>query len=164
MVNFRNDILNAEIKAVKAAIKSTKEKRMFVRYQTIVLFLHGMTYEQISIIVGKSTATIGNYIRAYREGGLDGMAIGKSLGRPPFLTHEQQEELRKHLMETRPTDVGFPVKKNWNSFLVRSWIEQEFDVKFTDRGVRKLLQQMGFSYSAKLNPSNKKNVKPDSKF
>lgn len=40
-------------------------------------------------------------------------------------------------MEMWPADVGVPSEMNWTSFLVRDWIEREFDVKYSDRGVRK---------------------------
>jgi hypothetical protein len=40
---------------------------------------------------------------------------------------------------------------NWNSFLIRNWIEREFYISFTDQGVRKLLRRLGFSYT---NPTN----------
>jgi transposase len=36
---------------------------------------------------------------------------------------------------------------NWTSFLVRDWIQQTFDINYTDRGVRKLLHHLGFSYT-----------------
>lgn len=141
------DDINPEIQAVKAAIKSTKDKRMFERYQAILMYLHGVKYDRISIIIGKSTASIGHYVKAYREGGLDGLAMGQSPGRPPFLSQEQEEELRQLLIESRPADVGFPAEMNWTSFLVRDWIEREFDVRYSDRGVRKLLRLLGFSYT-----------------
>lgn len=141
------DNQNPEIQAVKAAIRSTKDKRMFERYQTILLFLHGVKYDKISFIVGRSTATIGNYVKAYRENGLDGLVMGQSPGRPSFLSHDQEEELRQLLMEKRPADVGFPAEMNWTSFLVRDWIEREFNITYSDRGVRKLLRLLGFSYT-----------------
>ncbi len=120
---------------------------MFERYQAILMYLHGVKYDRISIIFGKSTASIGHYVKAYREGGLDGLTMGQSPGRPPFLSHEQEEELRQLLIESRPADVGFSAEMNWTSFLVRDWIEREFDVTYSDRGVRKLLRLLGFSYT-----------------
>ena len=164
---LRSDNENPEIQTVKAALKSTKDKRMFERYQTILLYLHGVTYDKISVIVGKSTATIGHYVKAYREGGLEGLTIGLSPGRPPFLTFDQEEELRHLLIERRPADVGFPAEMNWTSFLVRDWIEREFGVKYSDRGVRKLLRLMGFSYTkptytlAKADPIKQEAFKSD---
>ena len=81
------DDINPEIQAVKAAIKLTKDKRMFERYQAIWMYLHGVKYDRIAIIIEKSTASIGHYVKAYRE---DGLTMGQS---PPFLSHEQEEEL-----------------------------------------------------------------------
>lgn len=86
---LREDNQNPEIQAIKMAMRETKNKRMFERYQAILLHLHGVTYDQISIIIGRSTVTVGNYVKAYRANGLSGLKLGESPGRPSFLTEEQ---------------------------------------------------------------------------
>lgn len=141
------DDQNPEIQAVKSAMKSTKNKRMFERYQTILLHLHGMKYDQIALIVGRSTVTIGSYVKAYRAYGLDGLVLGESPGRPSFLTKEQEGQVRKLLIEKRPADVGFPSEMNWNAPLLRQWILREFSVTYSERGTRKLLHLLGFSFT-----------------
>ncbi len=35
--------------------------------------------------------TVGKYIRAYKQHGLDGLVMGKSSGKPKFLTVEQEK-------------------------------------------------------------------------
>ena len=44
-----------------------------------------------------------------------------------------------------PKDVGFPVEMNWTAPLVKEWIEQEFGIKFSVRGVLRLLHSLGLS-------------------
>lgn len=51
------------------------------------------------------------------------------------------------MTEQRPADVGFPSEMNWTSVLIREWIERTFGIVYTDRGVRKLLHHMDFSYT-----------------
>lgn len=145
--NALHDDHNPEIQAVKAAMKATKNKRMFERYQTILLYLHGVKYSQIAFIVGRSEVTIGSYVKAYRTHGLDGLVLGESPGRPSFLTKEQEEQVRKLLIEQRPSDVGFPSEMNWTSPLLRDWIQREFNVTYSERGTRKLLHLLGFSFT-----------------
>lgn len=117
--------------------------------------------------MGRSVATIGNYVKAYRQEGLSGLTMGQSPGRPSFLNHEQEEELRQLLIERKPADVGFPAEMNWTSFLVRDWIKRQFDVQYSDRGVRKLLGLLGFSYTmptytlAKAAPIQQETFKTD---
>jgi transposase len=144
---FQQDNKNPEIQILKMAMKATKDKRMFERYQTILLHLHGATYDEISVIVGRSAVTIGSYVKAYRAKGIDGLVLGESPGRPSFLTNEQEEQIRKLLIEQKPSEVGFPSEMNWTAPLLRNWIEREFSVKYSERGTRKLLHLLGFSYT-----------------
>ncbi|MNF88877.1 hypothetical protein D3C84_713800 [compost metagenome] len=63
------------------------------------------------------------------------------------MTEEQELEVCYLIVEKTPEDVGFPAEMNWTAPLVRDWIERTFDVKYSDRGARKLLKQLGFSYT-----------------
>jgi transposase len=145
--SIRSDAVHPDIETLKMLMRKTKDKRMFERYQTVLLHLQGMTYAQIVEIVGRSAMTVGNYVKAHREKGIEGLNMGQSSGRPPFLTNEQEEQLRKLVTEQRPADVGFPSEMNWTSVLIREWIERTFGIVYTDRGVRKLLHQIDFSYT-----------------
>jgi transposase len=144
---IRSDAVHPDIDTLKLLMRKTKDKRMFERYQTVLLHLQGMTYAQIVEIVGRSMVTVGNYVKAHRENGIEGLNMGQSPGRPAFLTNDQEEQLRKLVTEQRPVDVGFPSEMNWNSFLIREWIERTYGVVYTDRGVRKLLHHLDFSYT-----------------
>ncbi|AMA71700.1 helix-turn-helix domain-containing protein [Aneurinibacillus thermoaerophilus] len=62
-----------ELQTVQQAMKQTKDKRMYERYQAISLFLQGYKYEQISAIIGRNKKTVGTYVKAYREQGLEGL-------------------------------------------------------------------------------------------
>jgi transposase len=105
---LRSDVVHPDIETLKTLMRKTKDKRMFERYQTVLLHLQGMTYAQIVEIVGRSAVTVGNYVKAQREKGIEGLNMGQSPGRPPFLTNEQEEQLRKLVTEQSPADVGFP--------------------------------------------------------
>lgn len=84
MNNPFQDDQNPEIQAIKAAMNATKNKRMFERYQTILLHLHGVKYDQIAFIVGRSAVTIGSYVKAYRAHGLNGLVLVNLRVVPPF--------------------------------------------------------------------------------
>lgn len=135
------------LEEVKSAMKMTKEKRMYERYQCIFLYLSGERRQSIAVILNRSIDTVGNYIRAYNAKGLKGLEMGYSPGRPHRLTEEQEQELYRVITEKTPADVGFPANMNWTSFLIRDWIKNHFSVTYTDRGVRQLLHRLGFSYT-----------------
>jgi putative transposase len=75
------------------------------------------------------------------------LELGESPGRPSFLTKEQENQVRKLLVDRRPSDVGFPSEMNWTAPLLRDWIQREFNVKYSERGTRKLLHLLGFSFT-----------------
>ncbi|WP_431305983.1 IS630 family transposase [Mesobacillus subterraneus] len=135
------------IQEVKACMHGLRDLRMFKRLQAILLHLKGRPYAEIADLLGCTEQTIYNYVRAYKANGLKGLVPGQSPGRPCQLTEEQEKELYQLIVEKKPADVGFPAEMNWTSFLVRDWIKQTFDIVYTDRGVRKLLTRLGFSYT-----------------
>lgn len=164
---IHSEVVHPDIENLKIMMRKTKDKRIFERYQTVFLHLQGMTYAQIVEIVGRSMVTVGNYVKAHRENGIEGLNMGQSSGRPAFLTTDQEEQLRKLVTEQRPADVGFPSEMNWTSFLIREWIERTYGVVYTDRGVRKLLHHLDFSYTkptytlAKADPNQQETFKQD---
>lgn len=67
---------------IERRMKKEKDRRMFERYQAVHLFLKVMTRKEIGAIIGRDPKTASNYIRAYQEGGLDGLQMNHSPGAP----------------------------------------------------------------------------------
>lgn len=88
-----------------------------------------------------------NYSKSYRENGLKGLQIGHSPGRNPLLTPEQEQKLYQTIVNQTPVAVGFPVEMNWTSPIIRKWIKQEFNVRYSDRGTRKLLHRLDLRFT-----------------
>lgn len=150
-MSMRVGVLSSEkdqaIQEVKEAMKTNKDLRMHQRYQVILMVLHGETYEKIASITGQSRATLYNYSNAYRLNGLAGLDRGRPPGRKSFLTPEQEQQVYEMIVHQKPVDVGFPVEMNWTSPLIRKWIKQTFDVSYSDRGTRKLLERLGLRFT-----------------
>jgi transposase len=135
------------IEQVKSAMKETKDKRMYERYQCIFLLLSGEPRNRITTILNRGMDTIGFYIQAYCKDGLEGLELEHSPGRPKFMTAEQEIVLYLTIVDKKPADVGFPANMNWTAVLVRKWIENEFQIRYSERGARQLLYRLGFSYT-----------------
>lgn len=144
---FQNDAKDPAIQEIKAAMKRNKDLRMHERYQTLLMLLHGYSHEQISKATGRSLATTYNYAKAYREGGIAGLEIGHSPGRPRQLTSEQEEMVYQTVINQKPADVGFPAKMNWTAPMIGKWIEQQFGVVYSERGTRELLYRLQLSFT-----------------
>ena len=154
---------NKAVQEIKAAMKGNKDLRMHERYQTILMVLRDESYENIAEVIGRRISTLYNYSKAYRENGLDGLLRGHSPGRNPKLTSEQEQKFYQTIVNQTPVDLGFPVEMNWTSPIIRKWIEQEFNISYSDRGTRELLYRLNLSFTKptcihwlKLILSNKK--------
>src|SRR5665647_170638 len=139
---IQEDIKKLAILEIKAAMKENKDLRMHERYQTILMMLHGEPYPQIVKMTGRSLATIYNYVKAYKEKGINGLPMEHSSGRPRQLTTEQEQQVYQMIIDQKPIDVGFPAEMNWTSPLVRKWMKQEWNIQYSDRGTRELLYRL----------------------
>jgi len=135
------------IQEIKAVMKGNKDVRMHERYQTILMVLHGDSYEKVAETIGRQISTLYNYSKAYREKGLEGLQISRSPGRKPMLTSEQEQKLYQTVVNQTPVDVDFPVEMNWTSPIIREWIKREFKVNYSDRGTRALLYRLNLSFT-----------------
>ena len=135
------------LKEVISAMKETRDKRLYERYQCIYLLLSGESRKDIAKIINRGLDTICSYVKTYSAFRLKGLEMKHSPGRPTQLTAEQEQELYKTIVEKSPADVGFPATMNWTSNLVRNWIKQQFQVQYSERGARELLYRLGFSYT-----------------
>ena len=121
--------------------------RLHERYQAIKMMLLGYRYDQIAEVLGRSITTITHYVDAFRQGGLAGLVAGVSPGRPTKLTSDQEQQLLDVVVHQHPADVGFPAEMNWTGPLVQAWIKQQFNVEYTERGVRALLYRLDLRWT-----------------
>jgi transposase len=139
--------MNEKLQEVETRLKHEKSRRMFERFQTIRLHLLGIGNAQIAISIGRKESTVDTYIRKYRKHGLDGLQMKFSPGPPEQLSKEQQEQLKKTILECLPHDVGFTAKFNWTLQIIAEYIKREFGQRYSIRGVSKLMHRMELSYT-----------------
>lgn len=144
---FKIDNNSPEIQAVKAAIKKTKNKRMYQRYMVALYHLKGYLNKDISKMVDLCQHTVGIYVNRYKENGLDGLALRHSPGAPHMLTDEQESELVKVVTTRTPDEVGFPNRKNWYVDIIRQWVIDSFGVQYSYTGMIDLLHRLNLSYT-----------------
>lgn len=138
---------NTEKEKALELMKSTNNKRLFERYQTIYLTLLGKKADEIAEIIGRTSRTVYNYIKAYRNSGFEGLTMTKPSGRPKRLSDEQEQELKELILTKAPVDVGFPAEFNWTASLIGKWIEKEYQIKYTIRGITGILKRLNLSYT-----------------
>ncbi|MBB5324206.1 transposase [Anoxybacillus tepidamans] len=136
-----------EIERLWIAMKETKSKRMYERYQAIYLHLQGYAKEEIAKIIGRSEKTIYNYVNTYTQHGSDGLDMKYSPGAPRKLIPHQEKELAHIIEHQLPIDVGFEAKYNWTLAIITELIQRKWGQTYTIRGTSEILHRLGLSYT-----------------
>ncbi|GIU70491.1 MAG: IS630 family transposase [Candidatus Woesearchaeota archaeon] len=121
---------------IKKQHRAIKNKKIADRLKAILLLNDGYTYEQVAHILLLDETTIRNYIKRYREKGIEGLIEDNYQGKIPFLNEEQIQELDEHLSQK----VYTTIKE------IREYIKKRFGIYYSLEGVRKLLHKMGYVY------------------
>jgi len=136
-----------QLQEIQKLMKQESSRRMFERYQSIFLFLQGMSAKEIAGIIGRTAETVNGYIQAYKTSGVTGLQMTTPPGRPDKLTQAQQDELKATIINKLPVELGFTAKHSWTLQLIRDHIEQTYQRTFSIRGTSKLMHRMNLSYT-----------------
>lgn len=132
---------------VEKALRETSDKRMYERYLAVLHRLEGHTIKDISKMIKRTEKTTAGYIHSFERGGIDGLALGHSPGKPRRLSDEQENILADTIANRRPVDVGIQAKYTWTLKLAMLFVEREFGESYTEKGMSVLLHRLGFSHT-----------------
>jgi transposase len=149
---------------VEKLLNSEKDRRLYERYLTIYHHLMGLTNREIASWIRRNVNTIGSYVNAFKKKGLEGLNLQHSPGRPTQLTKEQEQQLIDVISTQTPEEVGLLAQMNWNGTIVRKWIDQEFGISYSARGVLDLLHRLGFSHTRPTYTLTKADEKKQAEF
>jgi transposase len=135
------------LEEITQAMMTTKDRRMYERYQTIFLHLQKKEVLTIAQTINRSTNTVRSYIKAYKKAGLSGLQMNHSPGAPVRLSIEKIEKLTQTIVESIPHEVGFTARHNWTLELIAAYIEREFKAAYSIRGVSIMMHRLGLSYT-----------------
>ena len=136
-----------QIAELTETMHHTKDRRMYERYQTILLYLEGYPMKEIARIIHRTPNTVVNYLRAYEAGGLRGLAPGRSPGRPCRLTKEQESILVQTIITKTPAELKLSPHANWTLALIAQFILETWGFKYSLRGVSIMMERLGLSYT-----------------
>ena len=116
--------------------RQTGERRIFQRLSALLWIDEGRTREEVADLLGVSSRQVGDWLRIFRNKGLDQLCTLHYRGDPGRLRPAQVERL-KH-------EVARGVFHNAEQ--VRGWIEEQFGITYSASGVKDLLHRIGASY------------------
>lgn len=116
-------------------------KRLF----TAIAYKHGQSPAKMEELYGIPRQNVYQWLDRIEERGLPEALYDESKpGRPARLSEAQVETLEEVLRDS-PTAVGYDAEI-WDPKLVRHWLEEQFDVEYTLRHVRRLMGEAGLTW------------------
>jgi transposase len=123
-------------KAIERRRKESLDRRIYQRLTAVLAVAAGKTREEVAELLGISLSQLGEWLRVFRNQGLDALCEIHNKGDPGKLTPHQVEQLKEQVSTGcfRNTDQ------------IRQWIEDTFHVTYQPSGVKDLLKRIGVSY------------------
>src|SRR5262245_49539135 len=130
-------VLTAEQrKGIERRRKESLDRRVYQRLSAVLAVAAGKTREEVAELLGVSLSQLGEWLRVYRNDGLDSLCEIHNKGDPGKLTQPQVEQLK-----AKVSTGCFR-----NSDHIRHWIKSTFSVSYSSSGVKDLLKRIGVSY------------------
>lgn len=98
---------------------------------------------KVASIVKKSLKSIQLWVKAFNEGGIQGIIPGKPPGRPSRLLKAQMEVLKADAL-THPRKLGYEFS-NWEGKSVSEHIKKKFGVSLKVRQCQNILHKLNLS-------------------
>lgn len=125
-----------QLAELRAAHRSTRDKREADRIKAVVLLATGWTAEQIAEVLQIDPNTVRNHFKRYRQDGLKSLRHVAFRGSACQLDAGQLACLEAHLQ----SHLYLSAKA------VAQWVEDTFDVAYTVSGMTALLHRLGYVY------------------
>jgi len=116
--------------------KGTLDRRVYQRLTAVLAVANGKSREEVAELLGVSLSQLGEWLRIFRNEGLDALCQLHYRGDPGKLTPHQVQQLKDK------------VKTGCfrNSDQIRSWVQEAFGVSYKPSGIKDLLKRIGVSY------------------
>jgi transposase len=114
----------------------THDKRIYERLCAVLWVADGKTRFEVADLLGCSVRQLAEWLRLFRNRGLDALCTLHHQGDPGNLSATQVECLKEEISAGRFR----------NSDQIRLWVEEVFGVPYTPSGIKDLLHRIGASY------------------
>jgi putative transposase len=148
MKALRIENLHGEtMESLKQVRTNSQIKKSQIKISTIMLCMDGYNSSTIAGMLHLQAHTVGKYIHAFNEGGLEQLLeYGKGSGRPSKLTEVEKADCKEKLLQT-PEAAGIGVGVNWDSRLLQAYIQKAHGKMLSRSNLQKIMKAMGFSYT-----------------
>lgn len=136
---------NISAEQLREHLEKVEKKAETLRIVVGINYKNGITQSELANWYGVSRTTIHNWLERLEQ--LDSDPLEEVIhdeqrsGRPSKLTESEREELFSVLQDS-PSEIGVDAPA-WSPPLVRAYIREEFDVDYTHRHIRDLMNEAG---------------------
>src|SRR3954462_3900434 len=116
--------------------RHAQDRRVYQRLWAVLWSDAGRTREEIAELVGVSTRQVGQWLRIFRNKGLDQLCTLHYRGDPGRLGPAQVERLKQEIAKG----------VFHNAEQVRTWVQETLGVAYSTSGLKDLLRRVGASY------------------
>lgn len=147
MTQWGGKIPDISVEELQAKLAETDDDGKAVkRLIAAIAYKQGQSPAEIEATFGMSKKNVYLWLDRFEERGLDDALYDEPKpGRPSKLTDEQLDELDAGLHES-PDDAGYDGVQVWTPRFVQHWLTARFDVEYTRRHVRRLMDDAGLSW------------------
>lgn len=121
---------------VKIAKDGLEEHRIARRANAVILLDRGMSFEEVASVLLIDDSTVRAWLKAYDEGGVDGLVLFDLKGGVGLLSRFQLDELRAWATEVLPTSTNE----------IGRFVEERFGLDYTRSCLIKLMNRVGFDW------------------
>jgi transposase len=114
----------------------THDKHIYERLSAVLWIADGKSRSEVAQLLGRSLRQLSEWLRLFRNRGLEALCTLHHHGDPGNLSAAQIEQLKQEISTGRFR----------NADQIRLWIEETFGVPYTPSGVKDLLHRHGVSY------------------
>jgi transposase len=123
-------------KDISARRRNAQDRRVYQRLSVVLWSDDGRSREEIAGLVGVSTRQVGQWLRIFRNKGLDELCTLHYQGDPGRLGPSQVRQIKQEI------EKGV----FHNAEQVRNWVRDTLGVAYSPSGIKDLLRRIGASY------------------
>src|SRR3954463_10229381 len=120
-------------KGIERRRKETLDRRVYQRLTAVLAIASGKSREEVAGLLGVSLSQLGEWLRVFRNKGLDALCALHYKGDPGKLTPDQINQLKEK--------VSTGCFRNCEQ--IRQWLKDSFHVSYSSSGVKDLLKRIG---------------------
>ncbi|MDI6884793.1 MAG: IS630 family transposase [archaeon] len=131
------EILSKEREEIRKRLKKEKDTKVKLKLALLNMVASGMSVKEAASFLGIKLRSAYKWVNNWMEEGYEGMLAKKRGGRPPKLSKEQKEELRRLLKQ----------KEYWTTEEINELINEKFGVEYKKSRLYELLRELGLKLS-----------------